>query len=105
MSEKPFTWTDLYKKIRSEHIDQPLRSKPGKPKSTIPRKRASIYLSEGELRLLREWQEDLKKLLGRKPSYGEVFGILSRAAKERSDGLSQEFESIEDFLEKFVGAD
>jgi hypothetical protein len=75
-SERLFTWTQLYELTRLPPA--PKRSVGRPQESAFPRSLLGIYLNPDEKKGLLALQKDLKKVLGKKPSYGEVLGIISR---------------------------
>ncbi|MBN2045323.1 MAG: hypothetical protein JW757_09915 [Anaerolineales bacterium] len=74
--DRLFTWTQLYELTR---LPSAPKKKVGRPvESAFRRKLMGIYLSEDEKRDLLEVQRVLHHVLDKKPSFGEVLGILSR---------------------------
>jgi len=51
---------------------------------TYPHQR---YVFPSDLKLIHKWQERFRGILGRKPSIGEVAGILAHMAEARLDAL------------------
>ena len=75
-SERLFTWTQLYELTRLPPA--PKRSVGRPQESAFPRTLLGIYLNPDEKRSLLGIQKNLTPVLGKKPSYGEVLGIISR---------------------------
>jgi hypothetical protein len=74
--ERLFTWTQLYELTR---LPSAPKRKVGRPvESAFPRKLMGIYLSADEKNDLLEIQRVLHNVLDKKPSFGEVLGIVSR---------------------------
>jgi hypothetical protein len=74
--DRLFTWTQLYELTR---LPAAPKKKVGRPlESAFPRKLMGIYLSVEEKESLLAIQKELRSILQKKPSYGEVLGILSR---------------------------
>ncbi len=75
-SERLFTWTQLYELTR---LPQAPKRSVGRPQETaFPRKLMGFYLNAEEKELLLNVQSTLEQVLDKKPSYGEVLGIMSR---------------------------
>lgn len=75
-SERLFTWTQLYELTRLPPA--PKRSVGRPQESAFPRSLLGIYLNPDEKEDLLAIQKDLKQVLGKKPAYGEVLGIIAR---------------------------
>jgi hypothetical protein len=77
--------------------------KRGQPPLPFQRTQVSLRLTEGELKLITEWQELISKLMEASTPRGEAVGIIARLAKER---LIDEYpdadpETFEELLEAF----
>jgi hypothetical protein len=57
--------------------------KRGQPPLPFQRTQVSLRLTEGELKLITEWQDLISKLLDASTPRGEAVGIIARLAKER----------------------
>ena len=109
MSESPSSsksaWVQLYEARRSTGTVK-ARS-PGRPPSSIPRRKVGLTLSQGEIAELEAWQERFSNLLKRKISSGEVAGILVRICTARLTKLgdSRKYDSLESLVELMLGKD
>lgn len=83
-------WVQLYE-ARLTNFEVQTRP-PGRPHSTVPRKKVGVTLSQGEINELAEWKDRLTELVGRKISTGEVIGILARICSARYANLSESVE-------------
>jgi hypothetical protein len=77
--------------------------KRGQPPLPFQRSQVSLRLTEGEKKLLTEWQDLLGELMESSMPRGEAVGIIARLAKERLLDIFPETspESFEELLAAF----
>lgn len=108
--KKPrYAWTQLYEARKAPHIkadDVMPHQKPGRPERIIPVKKSTLYLSAGDETALKNWQKILTPLLGRKPSIGEVSGIMANILSERMKllGVSEAPQTLDSLVSLLVGS-
>jgi len=81
--------------------------KGGRPSTLFPRSSYSLRLTNGENKLVDEWQKIFSGLLGKSPSRGETVGLLAWLARERYETVIEAQdappESLEELLNIFKG--
>jgi hypothetical protein len=98
-------WVQLYMARRRPPPQARTRPR-GRPRRLVPRdKKTAFRLTEGEHTDLKEWQTRLSDLIGRRVSFGETVGILSRICTARWESLQTNNRpaSLADLVERMVG--
>lgn len=77
--------------------------KRGQPPLPFQRSQVSLRLTEGELKLITEWQELIGELMDSSTPRGEAVGIIARLAKERliDKFPDEDPKTFEELLEAF----
>jgi hypothetical protein len=95
-------WVQLYE---ARQLMGNIESRPpGRPPSSVPRRKVGVTLSQGEIQELEVWQERLSVLMRRKVSVGETVGIITRICTARLTNVSAEFNylNLGDLVEKMI---
>ena len=103
--EERTAWVQMYLAQKRQRQPKAQLSSRGRPPHMLARTRTNAMFYEGDLKLLHLWQERFRKMLGRKPSIGEVAGILARMAEGRLEVLGMEEipENLEKLAEGMIG--
>jgi len=103
--EERTAWVQMYLAQKRQRRPRAQLTSRGRPPHLLARTRTNVMFYQGDLKLMRKWQERLRLMLGRKPSIGEVAGILARMAEGRleSMGLDQVPENLEDLASRMIG--
>jgi hypothetical protein len=88
--EERTAWVQMYLAQKRQQRPKAQLSSRGRPPNMLARTRTNAMFYQGDLKLIHKWQGLLRGVLGRKPSIGEVAGILARMAESRLEVLGLE---------------
>lgn len=103
--EERTAWVQMYLAQKRQRRPKAQLSSRGRPAHLLARSRTNAMFYQGDLKLIRKWQERFRIMLGRKPSIGEVAGILTRMAEGRLEvlGLEEIPENLEELARVMIG--
>jgi len=103
--EERTAWVQMYLAQQRQQRPKAQLSSRGRPPNMLTRTRTNAMFYEGDLKIIRKWQELLRRMLGRKPSIGEVAGILARIAESRLEvlGVDEFPENLEELAGLMAG--
>jgi hypothetical protein len=104
-TEERTAWVQMYLAQKRQRRPKAQLSTRGRPPHMLARTRTNAMFYQGDLKLIRKWQARFREMLGRKPSIGEVAGILARMAEGRLEALHLETtpENLEELVELMIG--
>jgi hypothetical protein len=103
--EEGTAWVQLYLAQKRQKRPKADLSSRGRPPQMLTRTRTNVMFSQSDLKLIHKWQERFRGILGRKPSIGEVAGILAHMAEGRLDalGLAEFPVNLEELANYMIG--
>lgn len=81
---------------------KPVGNKGGRPSIVFPRSSFSLRLTNGESKVVDEWQAIFSRLLGKQPARGETVGLIAWLAMERYKAALERLDKPPEILEELL---